>query len=98
MFDLEEPNIPKLDNSFVTPAQVINSKYKNLNHLAKLAHINARSVPKHIHEIEKLLKDINFDCLGVSETFISEDTPVSLYQIPGYKFINKSRDKKCRGG
>ena len=98
MFDLEEPNIPKLDDNFVTPAQVINAKYKNVDHLAKLAHVNACSVPKHIHEIEKLLTETNFDCLGVSETFISKNTPVSLYQIPGYKFINKSRDQKCRGG
>ena len=38
------------------------------------------------------------DALGTSETFIGENTPESVYQIPGYKFVNKSRDKKCRGG
>ena len=98
IFDLNESEIPKLSNDFSTPASVINLKFKNYDNLAKLAHVNARSIPKHIHEIDKILRETRIDILGVSETFISENTPESIYQIPGYKYINKSRDKKCRGG
>ena len=98
IFELTEPNIPKLSNVFSTPSSIINSKFKSLDKLLKLAHINARSVPKHIYEIEKIVSDTSFDILGVSETFISPTTPESIYQLPGYNFINKSRDKKCRGG
>ena len=98
IFDLSEPTIPQLSNSFSTPVEVINSKLSNYNNLVKLAHINACSIPKHIHEIVKILNETGFDALGVSETFISDHTPKSIYQIPGYKFINKNRDKKCRGG
>jgi hypothetical protein len=96
IFDLNESEIPQLGNDFTTPAREINLKFKNYDNLAKLAHINARSIPKHIHEIAKIVTETRIDILGVSETFISENTPESIYQIPGYKYINKSRDKKCR--
>ena len=98
IFDLNEPDIPQLNYTFSTPSDIINSKFKNYTNLSKFAHINARSIPKHIHEIEKIVNETGFDVLGVSETFISDHTPKSIYQIPGYKFINKNRDKKCRGG
>ena len=98
-FDLDEPEIPTLNNSdFTTVVDQINFLLKYYENLVKLAHVNARSVPMHIHEIMKILLETKLDVLGVSETFISENTPTSLYQIPGYKFIHKSRDKKCRGG
>ena len=97
-FDLNETQIPKLGIDFKTPIEKIKLKFKNFEDLLKLGHVNARSLPKHIHEIERYLLETLLDIFGVSETFISEDTPQSLYQIPGYKYINKSRDKKCRGG
>ena len=49
MFDLNESEVPKLSNDFTTPANEINLKFKNYENLLKLAHINARSTPKHIH-------------------------------------------------
>ena len=97
-FDLNETQIPKLGIDFKTPIEKIKLKFKNCEDLLKLGHVNARSLPKHIHEIERYLLETLLDIFGVSETFISENTPQSLYQIPGYKYINKSRDKKCRGG
>ena len=98
IFDLEEPEIPRLSNNYSTPVNKIKLKFKNFDNLLKIAHINARSLPKHIHEIIKLLSEIGLDILGVSETFLSDNTPHSIYQIPGYRFINKNRDRKCRGG
>ena len=97
IFDLNEPEIPILNNHFTTPSREINFKFKNYENLLKLAHINARSIPKHIYEIIKIILETGLDILGVSETFISENTPTSIYQIPGYKFINKSRDQKVQG-
>ena len=99
IFELVESDIPKLSQYyFSTPSTTINNKFKNLDHLLKVAHVNARSLPKHIHEIQKILDETGLDILGISETFIAENTPESICQIPGYKYINKSRDKKCRGG
>ena len=44
------------------------------------------------------MRETNVDVLGVSETFICQKTPKSFYEIPGYTFIHKDRDMKCRGG
>ena len=96
-FDLQEPDIPSLSNSFSTASQTINFKLNKFDNLVKIAHINARSVPKHIHEIDKIVSETSLDILGISETFISDNTPKSIYQIPGFNFFNKNRDKKCRG-
>ena len=98
MFDLQEPEIPTLPNTFLAPSSYINLKLKNYQNLFRLGHINARSVPKHIHEIAHILEKTKLDALGSSETFISDNTPHSIFQIPGYKFYNKNRDKQCRGG
>ena len=98
IFDLNEPIIPRLGDDFTTPLQEINLKFKKFPKLLKLGHVNARSVPCHLHEIERALNITGLDALGTCETFIGENTPESVYQIPGYKFVNKSRDKKCRGG
>ena len=78
MFDLNETVIPKLSNNFSTPSNEINLKFKNYDNLAKLAHVNARSIPMHIHEIDKIITETKLDILGVSETFISENTPLRL--------------------
>lgn len=98
MFDLTEPVIPQLAGNFATPTSIINQKFKNLEKLLKLGHINARSTPKHIHEIQRVVIGSGLDALAVCESFISPTTPKSIYQIPGYNYFNKSRDKKCRGG
>ena len=89
IFELVESDIPKLSQYyFSTPSTTINNKFKNLDHLLKVAHVNARSLPKHIHEIQKILDETGLDILGISETFIAENTPESICQIPGYKYIN----------
>ena len=61
-------------------------------------HINACSIPKHYDEIVRILKELDIDILGVSETFICEKTPKMFYEIPGYKFFHKDRIMKSRGG
>ena len=89
-FELNEPNIPTISSNLYTPSSKINSMFKKFEHLLKIGHINACSILKHIEEIDKILDETNFDILGVSETFISPNTPESLYQLPNYNFVNKS--------
>ena len=50
IFHLNETNIAPLMGDFQTVSHQINCKLKNFDHLLKLAHINARSIPKHVHE------------------------------------------------
>ena len=103
IFDLGETTIPSLNGDFSTVADQINLKLKNYGNLLKLAHINARSIPKHVHEIDKILQDCSdrevcIDILGSCETFISPNTPESTYKIPGYNITHVDRDVSCRGG
>ena len=96
MFDLTEPDIPTLGFEFLTVVDQIRKMFKGFDNLLKLGHINARSIPKHVHEIERVIEE--FDALGVCETFMSKDTPLSICKIPGYNLVHKARDLKCRGG
>ena len=98
IFDLPEPDIPTLGLAFNTPSDTINFKLKNCDNLLQIAHINARSLPKHIHEVERISSKTKFSALGISEHFLSVDTPKSVYQLPGYNFFMKCRDRNCRGG
>ena len=98
IFDLEEPNIPSLGDDFLTPCNIIKKKLSNYKGLLQIGHINARSIPKHIHEIYKVLLETGIDILCVCETFISENTPNSAYEIPGYIFFHFDRTMACRGG
>ena len=98
IFDLEETNIAPLSDEFLTPCNIILKKFENYDNLLKLAHINACSIPKNLHEIDKIIHEANFDILGVCETFISGNTPKTAFNIPGYDFFHVDRTMSCRGG
>ena len=98
IFDLEEPNIPSLSDDFRTTSHFINQKLKNYENLVKIAHVNARSVPKHLHEITRVIDETNIDILGTCETFISGNTPKASFEISGYNFFHVDRTMACRGG
>ena len=52
IFDLAEPAFEtSLDNDFYSTCQLINQKLSNFDHFFQMGHVNARSVPKHLHEI-----------------------------------------------
>ena len=98
IFDLNETDIPLLGDQFSTVSNEINLRLKNYAHLLKCGHINARSVPKHVHEIDRVLQGTKFDALAVCETFKSQNTPEWICKIRGYNFFHKDRDMQCRGG
>ena len=97
-FDLEETVIVNDENNFDTPIELINSDLKTFRNNLKIAHINARSLPKHIDEVKRLLLATDFDILAISETFIKTATPKHLFKIGGYKFFHKDRIAKNGGG
>ena len=98
IFDLEEPDIPSLGEDFSTTCDFINQKLSNFENLIKIGHVNARSVPKHLHEIHRVLHGTNMDAMGTCETFITGNTPKSSFEIPGYNFFHVDRTMSCRGG
>ena len=98
IFELAETEVPQLGFDFSTVIDQINFKLKYYENLLKVAHINARSIPKHVHEIDRILQATAIDILCVSETFISKGTPENVCKIPGYNLIHVDRDMSCRGG
>ena len=98
IFDLEEPNIASLGDDFQTPSNFIKNKLKNYEHLVKIGHVNARSIPKHLHEIINLNDKVNFDILGACETFITPNTPKTSFEIGGYNCFHADRTMSSRGG
>ena len=98
IFDLEEPNFPSLSDDFSTTSNYILQKFLNYENLVKIAHINARSIPKHLHEIHRVLDLTRIDFLGTCETFITGNTPKAAFEVPGYNFFHVDRTMSCRGG
>ena len=98
IFDLVEPDIPSLGDDFTATCNFINQKLSNFENLIKIGHVNARSVPKHLHEIHRVLDGTNVDAMGTCETFITSNTPKTSFEIPGYNFFHVDRTMSCRGG
>ena len=98
MFDLVEPNIPPLSDDFLKPCDFINKKFDGLENLLKFGHVNARSLPKHLHEIMKIAFAAGLDIFGACETFITQNTPKTAFEIQGYNFFHVDRINKSRGG
>jgi len=96
IFDLSEPIIPSLSTDVPTSIDVIKNAFKNYENLFKLGHVNACSVPKHLHEIQRIIQ--YFDVLGTCETFIKSNTPQTAFNIAGYKFFHVDRTISSRGG
>ena len=93
IFDLEEPAFEtSLDNNFYSTCQIINQKLSNYENLVQFAHVNARSVPKHLHEIHRVLDGTGFAAMGTCET------PKAAFNIPGYNFFHVDRTMSSRGG
>ena len=98
IFDNIEIFIPTVINGVASPIEQVNADFKDLHHLLLIGHLNARSVPKHFYEIERILHETNFDIVGVSETFLKTHSPKNLCNISGYKFFRKDHLYANGGG
>lgn len=85
---MNEPSVLSFSNDFSKPYEIVKEKLSGYNNFLKLVHnINACSIPEHLHEIIKIVHDVNFDVLGVFETFISSNTPSASFKILGFNFF-----------
>ena len=64
-----------------TPIDQLNKDLENGQNWLRFLHLNARSIPGHLHEISRVLSGTSADIAGVSETFIKNDTPEHHYNI-----------------
>jgi exonuclease III len=75
---------------------------QNTQHAMLCMHINIHSIPAKFDRLKELVlsnieKNAKIDVLLLCETFLNERNS-SLYNIPGYNFVFKNRQKGTRGG
>ena len=64
----------------------------------KIAHLNTRSLPKHLDEFKILVADNPFDVICLSETWLNSTWSDNELHIDGYNIIRRDRDDSQRGG
>ena len=88
-------------SNYITETQLNNVVLNNkVDHNAfSMYHMNIRSVPRHIQELNCYLNniDLRFSIIGLSETWISNHTS-GLYNLEGYDLVEKYRINRNGGG
>ena len=97
-FNLEEPDISHFSSSAAPPFSKIKNKFQPYKHHFKFGHINARSIPKSIDELNYMVSVADLDALAVSESWLQKNLPGILFEIKGYKIFRKDRTSKRGGG
>ena len=87
--DINYYNERPVDCSYATCGDLKPHALRNNNPLS-LLHINCRSISSKLGEVERLLTCLNIDVLAVTETWLKNDTALSI-NIPGYDFIFNNR-------
>jgi hypothetical protein len=65
----------------------------------KFCHINAESLPGHFDDFKDIFsRIINFDIIGISETWLKPSLVSSNFDLPGYCLLRNDRMGKDRGG
>ena len=70
----------------------------NNNKSLKIGHININGLASKLTDIHFLLKEVEFDILGVTETHLTEDIPNELIGILGYNMVRRDRSNGSKGG
>ena len=62
--------------------------------------VNCRSLPKNFDKLEYTMKslDFNFDCIGLTETWLKDNEETNIYNMSGYTLLSKTRAHKRGGG
>lgn len=68
------------------------AQIKNL----KIGHLNARSLFTGFHELVNLIEENDFHVMCISETWLNENIPNNVIDIPNYSLFRK--DRLSRGG
>ena len=62
--------------------------------------LNCRRLPNHFDKLECSLKSLNyqFDCIGLTETWLKDMDSTDVYNMTGYTLLPKHRTNKRGGG
>ena len=64
----------------------------------KIGHININGLASKLTDIQFLLKEVEFDILGITETHLTEDISNELIRILGYNMVRRDRSNGSKGG
>ena len=64
-----------------------------------MIHTNTRSLPKNFNNLVIFLRLLNrnLSCIGISETWLNDMSPIDTFNIPSYSFLCKSRSSNRVG-
>ena len=62
--------------------------------------VNCRSLSKNFDKLEYTMKSLNFnfDCIGLTETWLKGNEETNIYNMSGYTLLSKTRSHKRCGG
>ena len=89
---------PDRNCSFFNKQQSYEYNSNDFNTISKpdmfsIIHTNIRSLPKNFDNLVIFLRLLNrnLSCIGISETRLSDISPIDTFNIPIYSFLCKSR-------
>jgi hypothetical protein len=62
-----------------------------------ILHLNVRSLPKYLHEIDNILKSRIFDIVSLNETKLDKSYPNSFYSNNDYFIFRKDKSRREKG-
>ena len=98
LFNLDEPDFSQFTSTAIPPITKIKNTFEPYKNHFKFAHINARSIPKSIDELNQIMNETDIDVLAVSESWLHKYIPHTLFEIDGFKVFRKDRSSKRGGG
>ena len=88
-------NLPECDYS---SGEFLSDKTKSCDFPIRSLHVNAQGLQSAFNELKLLLASSPIDIVGVCETFLSANTPLTMLDLPGMKCISRTRCQNARGG
>ena len=96
---------PDRNYSFFNKQQSYEYNINDFNTMSKsymfsMIHANITSLTKNIDNLVIFLKLLNrnLSCIGISETWLSDISPIDTFNIPSCSFLCKSHSSKQGGG
>ena len=95
--DNNDVSIQNLSSNYHTQQEIISLSSTDSNKLF-ISHFNIRSLNKNFDEFRSFINELEFkhSIIGLSETWLKETSPSSLFTMDGFRLITNNRTGKKR--
>ena len=96
-FETDEFMSEGISSKYFTPSEFIESEVSP--NKFPMVHINIASLSKHIDALRNLIYNLehHFDIIGITETRLYDNVPLTNIEIDGYEIRHTSRITQCGG-